>query len=247
MRLFLLAIAFLIVLVGALVAFFPLDMALRASGIAGRQLSYDAAQGTIWNGRLSNARAGALHLGTVDFTLSAMDLVTGKARVNWSANGQSLQGSGQVTRTLDGTTTLSGTKMLADLQHLPTWTPMAGAFDVDLAYLTFDDQGCVEVDGAMRSRIVVMHGEDQWQAPDMAGKPTCDSRNLVLPLVGQDARSGVDLRMILAPNMQYQASLLVGTQDQKIIDTMESIGFEQKANGYEYLQQGHLGAAGLGQ
>ncbi len=242
MRLWLLIILFLIAAAGFAVASMPLSFALNLASAETSGLRYSVAEGTIWKGRLRDARMGKLDLGTVDLALAPSALFRGRAEVTWRANGRSLQGTGIGSASLDGTLTLINTRIVADLAQLPTWTPMDGAIDGTIRQLRFGgSQGCAVSDAQLRAQVRVEAMGEPWTAPALNGTPRCEGQTLVVPLNGRDGANEVDLAIALAPNGTYNARLTVATGDQKLKQTMETMGFERKVDGHEFVQGGRWG------
>ncbi len=241
MRIWHLATLFVVAFIGFLVAWIPLGTVLNMSGLSGRHITYDSVAGTIWGGRIDNMHVAGVHLGTVYVVVAPLDLLRGRLGVSWSARGRALRGGGRLARSLDGMLTLSKTRIQTDLAHLPTWTPMDGAFDMDVIRFTLADRGCTHVEGRLRSSVSVQYRDETWSPPDLAGEPQCVEGAVLLPLKGEDGRNAVDLALRVAPDRRYEMRLRIETQEQNVKQAMELLGFESTVKGYEFVQEGKLG------
>ncbi len=241
MRLFLFILVFLIALAGFLAASAPLGALLPLASKAGASLQYAEATGTIWGGRIVEARLGGRDLGTVDVALAPGSLLGGTVDVTWRARGGALEGAGRVRRSLSGQITLERTVIQGELARFDTWTPMEGPVEARLAKVSFGPAGCLEADGILEARPRILIRRKPVAAPDLTGSVSCDGSALVLPLKGQDGSGNVDMAVRLSPDGTYVAKLAVETQNKDLKDTMEAMGFERKVSGHEFVQDGRWG------
>ncbi|MGF1456519.1 MAG: type II secretion system protein N [Alphaproteobacteria bacterium] len=241
MRLFLLVLVFVVALGGFLAASVPLASVLPLAAKAGLDLRYSEATGTIWGGRILDARAGNRDLGIVDVALAPAPLLRGTVSVSWRARGGDLEGAGRIRRAVSGAVTLERTVIQAELARFETWTPMDGPFEARLSRVTFAPAGCQAADGTLEARPRILLRGKPVPAPDLAGAVVCDGPALVLPLEGKDASGGVDIAIRLFPNGTYSARLAVETQNKDLRAAMETMGFERKVSGHEFVQDGQWG------
>ena len=65
----------------ALLVFLPMRLVLASAGVGEQGFSARSVTGSVWDGRLVDARFGDLALGTLDASLSPFALLIGRARV----------------------------------------------------------------------------------------------------------------------------------------------------------------------
>jgi general secretion pathway protein N len=184
------------------IAFLPLRLALA---LIDAPVSAQEASGTIWSGRLTQARAGALNLGTLDVGLAPLALLTGQAQVDFTRIDSGAAplsgriGTGLGGRYVDG---VSGTMSGGEIGDLPIENVQLDQFSV-----RFTGDRCVAASGRVRLSLATSFAGLTLRSA-MSGTARCDGDALLLPLVGD---SGLDrLNIRLSANGNYVASLGVG-------------------------------------
>ena len=119
MRIWHLAVLFVLGVIVFALANLPLAAALSWAGASDARLSYARAEGTVWNGRLEEAVFGPVALGDVDLTLRPLDLLFARFTVKTRFSGADLSGEGLVSGDLSGTVRLSDARLAGDLGALP--------------------------------------------------------------------------------------------------------------------------------
>ncbi len=239
MRLWQLCLLFFAAFLGFVVWSFPLEAALRYSGATSRGLTYDAAEGTIWQGRLTNAYAGTVHLGAVDFSVRGFDLLRGRLSIRWAARGRALRGGGMVSAMPGGTLALQDLAVQSDLSEMPTFVSMAGAFDLEIEEADFGPGGCTTASGEIRTAARIVYAQESWRAPELKGAPRCENGHLIVLLEGEDqGGDAASIHVRIAPDLFYEAQLVVRTGDERLANSMLTIGFDETDHGYEFVQAG---------
>ena len=121
------AVLFGVLIVLAMLVLLPMRLALGWVGLGEQGFSARAVSGSVWRGRLDDARFGDLTLGTLDASLSPLALLVGRARVSLDG-GNSVQGSLTLSRNTRGIDHVSGV--------LPTGRVFA---PLPVTQLTLDD------------------------------------------------------------------------------------------------------------
>jgi general secretion pathway protein N len=191
------AVLFGLMLVVALLLTLPLRIVLGAAdpGVTAREVS-----GSLWAGRLAEARAGPALLGDLDARVAPLPLLAARARiaVARAGSGPPLTGAlslGGATRKLDG---LTGSVPLSGP------VPLGAVTFVDLD-VTFRDGRCQSASGQVRADVAPGAGGGAPLAQGLAGSPRCDRGALLVPLASASGAQGLDLR--LAADGSWQADL----------------------------------------
>jgi|GEM_PF-3290129 len=159
----------------ALVALFPLRLAL---GAAGDGLSARAVEGSVWFGRLEEARVRDLPLGDVHLRASVLPLLVGDLR--FDVRGDRVRGTVVAG---SGVTDVDGR-----IVDLPAIGGVAlRALDLEGVTALFRDGRCAEARG--RVRAVPAAG------PTLEGALRCDGGALLAPLASPSGRERIDLRL----------------------------------------------------
>lgn len=230
-RLFLL-LAFLF----ALLALFPLRLAFDMLALQQNGLAARAIHGSVWWGRIEQLRLGKVALGNVEARLSPVQLLVGRARMDFSrqrGGPDDLKGAVSVnTRSfgLDDVTAQVGVGgLFAPL-------PIHG-LDFDDLSVRFVDGACVRAEGRMKARMTsTVQGLNLSQG--LSGEAVCDGNALLLPLVSQ---SGLEtMRLRIEGNRSYHAELLVKASDAALGAELEKNGFARKGGAFALTLRGRL-------
>lgn len=227
-----LALAALFVL--ALVALFPLRLALDWAGAGKGAVSAQAVEGTIWSGRIGELNAGPLPLGTVDAGLNPLALLLGRAEV-WlrrpDAAGEPFAA------------TASGIGGNLSLRHVNGTVPLggaAGALPVDAIgfgdfAMTMKDGKCVAADGTVTLKLAPVSA---LLPADIAlsGKASCRDGALTVPMQGPAGMEKLLLKV--AGDGKWTADLVLTGLPVEVSGPLLDMGFSPRANGGVGLRSG---------
>ena len=209
----------------AMLAFLPLRLALGWGGLAGQGFTAREVTGSLWSGRLVEARFGDIALGDLDAGLSPFALLIGRARIALAGESDDparrLSGTVEIGRNraavIDATGPLSPGNAFAPL-------PVT-ALDLDALTVRFVDGTCQAAEGRVRATLAgAFLGQPLPGA--LSGNARCDAGALLLPLAS-GAGEGVNLRMW--PDGRYRAELTLIPTDPTIGARLDGAGFT--ANG----------------
>lgn len=217
---------FTVVLVAALIATFPLRLALGAISGSGALFTARAAEGSIWNGKLRDVSIDGVSLGDFSAKLSPLKLLSGAAAIQLRA----LSGE-------PAAATLIATFANYGADNVTTRLVLPGAFDplpvesVDLkdASVRFSSAGCASADGQVRVTLAgTLAGISLGQ--QLLGTPRCEGKVLTLALVSQSAMERITLRIV--PDGQYSAKLLIRASDADMAGKLNAAGFRETSEGH---------------
>ncbi|WP_022687213.1 type II secretion system protein N [Sphingomonas phyllosphaerae] len=216
---------FLAVFALAMLAFLPLRLALGWGGLDGQGFTAREVTGSLWSGRLVEARFGEIALGDLDAGLSPLALLIGRARIALESESddpaQRLSGTVEIARNraavIDATGPLAPGNAFAPL-------PVT-ALNLDAVTVRFVDGACEAARGRVRATLAgAFVGQPLPGA--LSGNARCDAGALLLPLAS-GAGEGVNLR--LWPDGRYRAELTLVPSDPAIAARLDGGGFT--ANG----------------
>ncbi len=171
----------------ALILFLPLRLALGAiDGLTARDVS-----GSVWSGRLQEARLGPVALGNLDARLAVLPLLTGRARID-------VERDSAAPDRFAGAFSVGGNRRAAEA--VTGLLPVDGLFgalpvaSIELTDVTvrFRDGACERGEGQVRAAL---SGAPAGLPASLSGAARCDSGALLVPLVGGAAGDGVMLRI----------------------------------------------------
>jgi general secretion pathway protein N len=210
-----------IALASALIASLPLRIMAGLFGLADMGASARAMTGSVWTGRAEELELGAFRLGTVDVSLSPLQLLVGRARFD-------------VRRSLGMPDDIAGALSLGfaaqGIDDVTGTIPLGGAFaplpitavemqDVSIA---FNGNRCVNAEGRIRAQLAaVVPGLDL--AGGLSGEARCDGADALIPLVSPSGGERIDLRV--TGDGRYYATMTVTAADPAVANALGAGGF----------------------
>jgi general secretion pathway protein N len=224
----------LLVVLGLAVWLMPLTLVVRQVAPG---LEAEAISGSIWKGRLRNARYAGVPLGDLDVGLDPRRLLQGEVSLGFSRLGPQLDGR------LGGSRDELTAEGLTGAVVLPLLPPPVPEVRVHLseAHLRLDRAGrCRSAGGEVTALLqgVPLIGE----TPPLVGVPRCDGDALLAPLVAPGGDSGLDLR--LWPDGRWQGGLWLKGLPPLAGVALQALGFGVDAQGALRLErEGRLAGA----
>jgi general secretion pathway protein N len=193
------AVLFGTMFVVALVLTLPMRVLLgaAATGLAAREVT-----GSIWTGRLLDARAGPALLGDLRAGIAPLSLLAARARIGVAREGTgapfaatlSVGGARRAVEGLTGTVPVAGALPLAGIAFT----------DVDA---TFRDGRCQRAAGTVQAMIAPGVADGQPLAQGLSGGARCDRGALLVPLASASGAQTIDLRVTGDGTWQAEARL----------------------------------------
>jgi general secretion pathway protein N len=217
----------------ALIVFLPMRLVLGWAGLGDQGFSARTVSGSIWAGRLNEARFGDLALGSLDASVSPFALLIGRARIGLDGDPGLLHGAITLSRHGQGVDDLTAT--------LPTGRAFAPLPVTQLALenvtVHFADDTCEKAEGRVRARLV---GEAAGVAlpTELSGVARCDGGALLLPLASQAGTESIELRITGAG--RYTAALRIAPSDPTAAQRLAAAGFVAGQGGYRLSIEGRF-------
>lgn len=218
---------FLCALLFALIALFPLRLALDWLDLDERGFAAREAQGSIWLGSLTEAQFGTVALGDLTAQLRTLPLLIGRARVDLerSEEGDRFEGSATAWRYGFGIDDVTGRLDLgAALAPLPI-----GAVDLTELSAHFENGLCTSAEGSVRANVAGDIGGIALPG-GLSGNARCDRGALLLPLTSQPGTEALNVRLF--EDGRYEVELVVRPLDDATRDRLIAAGFALGAGGY---------------
>lgn len=215
----------------ALIVFLPLRLALGWAGLGEQGFSARSVTGSLWDGRLNEARFGILPLGSLDAQLSPFALLLGRAHIAVEGDTGMLHGAITLTRHGQGVEDMTAT--------LPTGSAFSPLPVTQLVLenvtVRFTDGTCEQAEGRVRARLA---GEAAGVAlpAELSGMARCDAGALLLPLASQSGSESIDMRII--GNGRYTAALRIVPSDPIAAQRLAATGFVGGQSGYRLSVEG---------
>lgn len=221
----------------ALIVFLPMRLVLGLVGLGESGLSARVVTGSIWYGRLVEARIGDLAIGDINAGLSPFQLLLGRARLGLSGPAQGerpgLSGAITTSRYSRGIDDMTGS--------IPTGRVFAplpvNRIDLEGVSARFDGGACAAAQGRVKAQL---SGSIAAIAlpQTMSGTLKCEGGALVVPLVSQAGTESVTLR--IQSNGRYRAMLDIQSSDPATGQKLGLVGFQQSGAGYRLSTEGQF-------
>lgn len=227
-------LSLLAVFLVALIALFPLRLALGIMGADRWGVAARAVGGNIWWGGLSQFYAGEVPLGTVDAGLSPIQLLVGRARVDVSRKKglpDDLSGAFSIGWGRRGIDDVTGALPLGRAAApLPI-----GSVAMEDVSVRFSGESCAHAEGRVR---VMVPGELAGLnlSQGLSGEARCDGEALVLPLVSQSGMEKLEIHLM--PSGRWKADMSVTSTDPTLQQKLGAVGFAPTNNGYAMTVEG---------
>lgn len=227
------AALFLALLLVALIVFLPMRLVLGFAAPAG--FSARAVSGTVWRGRLSEARVGSIALGDLRAGLSPFDLLIGRVRlrVRGDSGADPLRATITVARhglQLDGVNAaLPGATLFAPL-------PVSSLMLDDVA-VRFRDGLCEAASGRVRTGLAGDLGGVALGG-SLEGAVRCEATALLVPLASAAGDQSIVLR--IRGDGRYRADLSTTPADPTMAARLAAIGFRRNGAAMRLTVEGRL-------
>ncbi len=215
----------------ALIVFLPMRLVLGWIGLGDQGFSARTVTGSVWDGRLNEARFGDLTLGSLDASLSPFALLIGRARIDLDGDPGLVHGAITLSRHSQGVDDMTAT--------LPTGRAFAPLpvtqLTLEEVTVHFTDGVCDMAEGRVRARLV---GDAAGIAlpSELSGVARCDGGALLLPLASQAGTESIALHITGAGG--YSAALRLAPTDPAAAQRLAGAGFVAEPDGYRLSVQG---------
>lgn len=206
----------------AFVAFLPMRLALGWAGLDAQGFTAREVRGSLWSGRLVEARFGDLALGDLRAGVSPLALLIGRARISLSGRAvdpdERLRATVELSRGRAAVLDASGA-----IAPGSAFSPLpVTALDLDEVTVRFVDGACAEAEGRVRAE---MTGTFMGAAlpGTVSGAARCDGGALLLPLAATGGMEGLMLR--LWADGRYAAELTLMPSDGAVAARLDASGF----------------------
>lgn len=225
----------------ALVTLLPLRLVLGWAGIGDEGLTARRVDGSIWAGRLVEARIGDAPLGDLDARLSPLPLLLGRARLVLDSR------LDEPRRTVHGAVTTSrhgfgieGMSANVGVGRLFAPLPVT-TLDLDGVTVRFRDEACDMAEGRVRATLSSEAGGAFGGVAlpaSLAGSVRCDGPALLVPLTSTGGGEAVSLRV--TSDGRYHADFTLQPPDPATAQRLQAAGFVEAAGGYRLTVEGRL-------
>lgn len=221
----------------ALIALFPMRLALGVFGLAGEGLSAREVTGPVWWGGLNEAHYGNVALGDVSAGLSPIQLFVGRARIDVAGQegtaNAGLSGAVSFSRNTAGVDDVTATIPAGDAFAPVPVTSIA----LDDVSVRFRDGRCERAEGQVVASIAATMPQLNLP-PTLSGNARCEGGALLVPLASQAQTESI--AVTIEADGKYRAILTVRPSDPAVGVTLMGAGFRQTSAGYRMTVNGNF-------
>ena len=221
----------------ALIALFPLRLALGAFGLADEGLSAREVVGPVWWGGLGEARYGDVALGDLSAGLSPIQLFVGRARIDVEGQegmpNESLHGALSFSRNTAGVDDVAATVPAGDVFAPVPITSIA----FDDVSVHFQDGRCERAEGKITATIAATMPQLNLP-PTLSGNARCEGGALLIPLASQAQTESI--AVTIEADGKYRAMLTARPSDPNVGIALMAAGFKQVGTGYSLTVAGNF-------
>ncbi|MEQ1931266.1 MAG: type II secretion system protein N, partial [Parvularculaceae bacterium] len=238
----------LLLAIGAFAAGFQLTAmapaSLAAALFGSVELTVAKATGTIWDGKLVDARLGGVALGDVTFSVKGLSLLTGGATAAIRLEGGAATGAGRVRATFGGIS-LTDAHFEFDLgaarRYAFMGAPLEGKLRGAVRELRVTKAGCVAADVDLWTDVLAAPARRLSGAPmDLTGGASCADGSLISTLSGDSADGSARLKLAIAPDMTYTLDATAEPARAELGEALRAFGFSQGEGAMSIAMSGAL-------
>ncbi len=233
-----LAIAILALFLVMLIIFMPMRWAVGALVDPKSSFSAAGADGTIWSGRLYEARLGKLAMGTLNVGIDPLAFLSGRTGFWFEQPAQPAAGglSGRVYKGFGSVAAseVQGAVPVASL--IPGLA--AGQLELERVSASFAMGKCQSANGTVRLRPQGALFSALGIESGLLGRIGCNAGDLLLPLSSASGMEQLDIR--LSADGRYRASLQLQQPGAELAPLLSLAGFQPVAGGFRKTGSGRF-------
>lgn len=232
-----------VLLVGGVVAFFPMSMAAEMASKQMPGFKYSEASGSVWDGKLTDVHFSGQKIGDLSVKANLFDLLTGKATGALGLIREGFAGQADLAYGLgSGALDIKNLKIDGTTGLVPGMPPAAaqadGKFTLQIADLKFDNAVCESATGEVWTDALTRVDVQGWVGPELRGPVTCQGGKLLVQASGK-AATGEDVLAVLniSPSLDMDMTATVSGASPGAAQALTQLGFVDEG-GTLTLRQG---------
>jgi type II secretion system (T2SS) protein N len=219
------------------------------AGAAGANISYQNIEGTIWRGKFFGVSTRGAPLGDIEYTLSALSLLSFSPKVQVKSANGAVRGEGQITFGAGGRIVLSDAVFDVDLGPFARQgvlgMPVQGEARLQVEEIRVSQRGCEKAAGEVWTNILEAPAKQYSTGGfPMSGVVSCDNADLLLDLSGSGENGEAELALRISPDLTYELVATARPSEADIASVLRLFGFEDNDGALIYGSAGVLRGVG---
>lgn len=230
----------LVVLILVMVLRMPLGFVLDRANLPAGSVSYSAAEGTIWNGRLNGLEVAGQPIGDVTLSARPQDLLAGGLSYDLQWGGPGGRGVTQITLGFGGSVSLQETRLEQSIGSVEglmnAIREFGGVVRLRDGAIKLRQDQCESAAGTISSDILTNIGQSYGRAfGPVDGRLSCEDGVIVIYLVStSETGDRVDVQSRLWLSGRADVTAEVATNDVELGAALAELYFEQDGDVWRY-------------
>lgn len=226
-----------------LTALAPASLVVSMFGGSGR-LTVAKAEGTLWSGKLVDARLEGVALGDLSFSLQGLSFLSGAATAVVRLEGGAVTGDGRLSVSFGGFT-VNDAKFEFDLATARRYAflgaPLEGRLRGTVRELKFNRSGCSGADIDLWTDVLAAPARRlRGEKVDLSGGASCVGGSMIATLSGENADGAVRLKLSVKPDMTYTLDATAAPARAELAEALRAFGFTQREGAMSMAMSGVL-------
>lgn len=236
MRIFLIALAALVVAAGAGLTLLPMSMAADVAQQRVPDFKFKEASGSVWDGELKQVAYGKQFIGDLKVKTDLMSLLTGKAAGVLGLTRDGFTGQANLVYGLsNGALELKDMKLDGNTAMVPGMpaaiAKVDGKFSLQVKDLQFVDSACEAANGEVWTDALTKIQVKGWVGPELRGPVTCEGGKLQVEAKGK-AATGENVLAVLNIGRQLDMEMTATVTDATpaAVEALREVGFVKQGD-----------------
>lgn len=212
-------------------------------------IAYRTVEGTIWNGKFTGLSVDGALAGDVEYTLSALSLLTLSPQFHLKSAGGAVRGVGVVRFGGGARIAITGADFDIDLGPFARQgvlgMPVQGEAQIKLDNVRIAKSGCRRAEGEIWTNVLEAPAKQyRMEGFPMSGDVKCDGADLVIALSGGGATGDAEMAIRVSPDLTYHITATARPTKEDVASALRYFGFEDSDGELVYGSAGVLRGAG---
>ncbi|MEZ5995729.1 MAG: type II secretion system protein N [Hyphomonadaceae bacterium] len=201
--------------------------------------TYERIGGTAWAGRVEGVHVGPFQSDALNWRLSALDLLGGRAAVSAGISGGDLDGEGRAAAALGGRRSLRIPRLRIAGGRIGA-AALSGATEVSGLDIAFASGACAHAEGQINSDVLAQSGRAlNFNGPTLTGAAACDGDDALVRMTGENSDAAlVDMTLRLQPDGGGTWRIAVAGAGADAQSALAAAGFQASPNSGQMVMSG---------
>lgn len=236
MRIFLIALAGLLIAAVAGATLLPMSMAADVAASRFPDFKFKGASGSVWDGELKQVAFGQQFIGDLKVKTDVMSLLAGKASGVLGLSRDGFAGQANLVYGLsNGSIEIKDMKLEGNTAMVPGMpaaiAQVDGKFSLNVKDIQFADRVCEAANGEVWTDALTKVNVKGWVGPELRGPVTCEGSKLQVQAKGKAATGeNVVANLSIGSHLDMEMMATVDNATPGAIQALTQVGFSQQGD-----------------